>query len=577
MSKQIPALNRATDLKDHQRVPGCISEVYLCAKVDGNGMIELEGTSDSLLARGILGLLKYSFKFIPADLIHCVSSDMLVSASGGLFEAFPPGRLNGLGNMLRITQQQLARVLPISNTNTIVEPQSSSVIQIHNDEIEVGVDYDSSNSNSNTNENGIKVKGYDKSEIISLLERYSNDVSKSDYKLEGSEDEVAMLLSGGVDSSVALKLLLDQGYKVRAFYLKIWLEDELSHLNECPWEEDLTYAVKVCEKLNVPLETVSLQKEYWDEVVNYTLNEARMGRTPNPDIMCNSRIKFGMFYDYIGKHFKYVATGHYARIQRDEEDKGKDVYLKQSPDPVKDQTYFLCNLRQDQLNKAIFPIGHMQKEQVRQLASKFDLPTKARKDSQGICFLGKLKFDDFIEHYLGQQPGLVKVVESTDTLEAGKVVGEHKGLWFHTIGQRKGLGPLFTIPGVVNEGPWFVAAKDLQNNILHITNNIEVIREKSRCIFHVENLNWINGVPETLKRGEDTEFMVKIRHSPEISPCVVLNDSDAVGVDVGMSIDSNSISRVTVRLDKVEKGVAPGQFAAFYKDDICVGAGVIAS
>ena len=144
----------------------------------------------------------------------------------------------------------------------------------------------------------------------------------------------------------------------------------------------------------------------------------------------------------------------------------------------------------------------------------------------------------------------MKVVESTDTLEAGKVVGEHKGLWFHTIGQRKGLGPLFTIPGVVNEGPWFVAAKDLQNNILHITNNIEVIREKSRCIFHVENLNWINGVPETLKRGEDTEFMVKIRHSPEISPCVVLNDSDAVGVDVGMSIDSNSISRITVRLDK---------------------------
>ena len=130
--------------------------------------------------------------------------------------------MNGLGNMLRITQQQLARVLPISNTNTIVEPQSSSVIQIHNDEIEVGVDYDSSNGNSNTNENGIKVKGYDKSEIISLLERYSNDVSKSDYKLEGSEDEVAMLLSGGVDSSVALKLLLDQGYKVRAFYLKIW-------------------------------------------------------------------------------------------------------------------------------------------------------------------------------------------------------------------------------------------------------------------------------------------------------------------------------------------------------------------
>jgi len=192
--------------------------------------------------------------------------------------------------------------------------------------------------------------------------------------------------------SVALRLLVDKGLPVRAFYLKIWLDDEISHLNECPWEEDLDYAKRVCEQLKVPFQVVSLQQEYWKEVVQYTLQEARMGRTPNPDVMCNSRIKFGMFYNYVGRHFAFVATGHYAQV----ENVGNHVILKQSPDIVKDQTYFLCNLSQEQLAKAIFPIGNFRKEDVRRLAFEFNLPTKNRKDSQGICFLGKLKFDQFI-------------------------------------------------------------------------------------------------------------------------------------------------------------------------------------
>ena len=194
-----------------------------------------------------------------------------------------------------------------------------------------------------------------------------------------------MLLSGGVDSSVALKLLLDQGYTVRAFYLKIWLEDEIAHLNECPWEEDLTFAQQVCSQLNVPLEAISLQKEYWREVVSYTFQEAKQGRTPNPDVMCNSRIKFGVFFDYIGRYFSKVATGHYAQVDTDEEG---IATLLTSPDPIKDQSYFLSNLNQSQLSKCLFPIGHLKKEKVRVLAEQFELATQRRKDSQGICFLG---------------------------------------------------------------------------------------------------------------------------------------------------------------------------------------------
>lgn len=271
-----------------------------------------------------------------------------------------------------------------------------------------------------------------------------------------------MLLSGGVDSSVALKLLIDQGrilpytsyifgllliiymqgthihclliiifnmlfclrnhtlicliafsmilylgHKVRAYYLKIWLEDELQHLNECPWEEDLKYATDTCSHLNVPLEVIPLQKEYFDYVVRYTIKEAREGRTPNPDVMCNSLIKFGMFYEYVGRFSKKIATGHYAQLhyKRDAEGNVLRAVLSPSPDRIKDQSYFLSNLKQSQLQRCVFPIGHLQKSEVRQLAEQFDLPTKHRRDSQGICFLGKLSFDQFIAHYMGEKSG----------------------------------------------------------------------------------------------------------------------------------------------------------------------------
>lgn len=359
-------------------------------------------------------------------------------------------------------------------------------------------------------------------------------------------DEVAVLLSGGVDSSVALNLLIDQGHKVRAYYLKIWLEDELSWLNECPWEEDLRYASATCEQLNVPLEVVSLQREYFDHVVRYTLDEAQAGRTPNPDVMCNSMIKFGVFHDYVGKFHKKIATGHYAQVQRKQDaEGGESTLLVPGADVVKDQSFFLSNLRPAQLQQCIFPIGHMQKKDVRRYAEDHNLPAKVRKDSQGICFLGKLSFDQFIGHYLGENVG--NIVD----YHTNKVIGAHQGLWFHTIGQRKGVGNLVH-KGISHLGPFIVVDKDLASNTLFVTNNYSRIDEPRR-FFEIAQPNWIVPVPKELQGGGSMNVMVKIRHGPEFAAAVVQITADGA---------------IAVRLaEKDPSGIAPGQFAVLYDTD----------
>ena len=273
--------------------------------------------------------------------------------------------------------------------------------------------------------------------------------------------KIAVLISGGVDSSVALRLLKEQGHELTAFYLKIWLEDELSYLGDCPWEEDLSYVRAVCEQAGVPLQVVSLQKEYWDHVVSYTMQEIKAGRTPNPDILCNQRIKFGMFFNHIDASFDKVATGHYAQVK----EQNGIFSLHRAPDPIKDQTYFLSYLSQAQLARALFPIGHLQKEQVRQLAQQFDLPNKERKDSQGICFLGKLKFNDFIKFHVGEKPG--DMIE----YETGKKLGTHKGFWFHTIGQRQGSG----LPAA--RGMWLPKIPQLIKSLFHAIIILKTNRE----------------------------------------------------------------------------------------------------
>jgi tRNA (5-methylaminomethyl-2-thiouridylate)-methyltransferase len=347
--------------------------------------------------------------------------------------------------------------------------------------------------------------------------------------------KIAVLLSGGVDSSVALRILKNEGHDITAFYLKIWLQDEYSFLGECPWEEDLKYARGVCEQATVPLEVISLQTEYWDSVVSYTIAEIKEGRTPNPDMFCNSLIKFGQFYDKIDNSFTKVASGHYARIEK----QNSTFKLVKSPDPVKDQTYFLAYLTQEQFSRALFPIGKYKKEEVRSLAEEFQLPNKNRKDSQGICFLGQVKFDEFIKHHLGIKTGNII---NADT---GNIIGEHNGYYYFTIGQRSGLR--------LSGGPWYVVKKDVEKNFVYISRNKAEQGGKSE--FKVGKFNWISG-SEPVKN----DLQVKIRHGASFYNC---------------KLELNGGETGHVFLDKTDKGIAPGQFAVFYDEQFCLGGGVI--
>ena len=347
--------------------------------------------------------------------------------------------------------------------------------------------------------------------------------------------KTAVLLSGGVDSSVALYEVLKDGHPVEAFYLKIWLEDELAYLGNCPWEEDLEYARAVCENANVPLRVVSLQQEYFDRVVSYAVKALKSGLTPSPDLFCNQQIKFGAFFEHIDASYERVASGHYAQTGMRE---GTTALLR-SPDMVKDQTYFLSYMSQEQVSRAWFPIGRFTKSEIREKAEGLDLPNKARKDSQGICFLGKIKYNDFVRHYLGEKSGAI--VEK----ETGKQLGEHQGYWFHTIGQRTGLG--------LGNGPWYVSGKDLEKNLVYVTHKTNLhVKEANGLI--AKSLNFIR------KKPEDGTYHIKLRHGPQLIPA----DLKWSGED-----------EIRVHLEESDRGIAPGQFCVLYDRDECLGAGTI--
>lgn len=349
--------------------------------------------------------------------------------------------------------------------------------------------------------------------------------------------KIAVLLSGGVDSSVALRILKDQEHDLTAFYLKIWLQDEFSFLGECPWEEDLKFVKAVCEQNKIPLEILSLQTEYWDSVVKYTIEEIKEGRTPNPDMFCNSLIKFGQFYNKIDPSYEKVASGHYAKVVYDSNSKNCSLY--QSPDPIKDQTYFLAYLTQQQLSRAHFPIGEFDKKQIRKLAEEYNLPNKNRKDSQGICFLGQVKFNEFVKHHLGEITGDIVDVDTNNK------VGQHNGYYFYTIGQRSGLK--------LSGGPWFVVGKDVKQNIVYVSHENNLLREKSE--FSVGKFNWISGS----KPGKEN-LQVKIRHGTK---------------KIGCSINFIDKDTALIKMSEPDSGIAPGQFAVFYDYALCLGGGVI--
>lgn len=352
------------------------------------------------------------------------------------------------------------------------------------------------------------------------------------------KQKIAVLVSGGVDSSVCLALLKEQGHDLTAYYMKIWLEDELSFLGECPWEEDLQYVKAVCKQLAVPLKIVSFQKEYWERVVFYTIAEVKAGRTPNPDMLCNARVKFGAFYEYLekeGEVYDKIATGHYAQVETID----TLTFLKMSPDPIKDQTYFLSQLTQKQISKALFPIGGYPKSEVRKLAEQFQLPNANRKDSQGICFLGSIPFDEFVKYHLGIQPG--KFIEEG----TGVVLGEHEGFWYYTVGQRKGIK--------LSGGPWYVTGKNPSTNEVFIAHG-DTYEASAKDTFTVRSVNWIT------TRPEKTTLQVKVRHGEKRYEALVNALSD---------------TEYQIQLNEKDQGIAEGQFAVFYDGDYCLGGGVI--
>ena len=408
--------------------------------------------------------------------------------------------------------------------------------------------------------------------------------------------KIACLLSGGVDSSVALTLLKAAGHDVTAFYLQIWFQEDFRNFwDECPWEDDLNAARGVCDVLDVPLKTVHLTKQYWDLVVSHSIDEIAKGRTPNPDMLCNSRVKFGAFREHLAEEypeeFDRVASGHYAAMDRGRSGAtasgaATSNSLILSGDLHKDQTYFLAHLSRDQLKHLSFPIGGLPKSELRAIASAADLPNANRKDSQGICFLGKVKFSEFVAGHLGELPGAI--VE----LETGTRVGTHKGFWFHTIGQRSGLG--------LSGGPWYVASKDIEGNVVYVTTDYYGV-DKPRNTFSVGEFNWISGeVPfadengwvlgEVGDDGDDAANQIDRIHPPMVLPSGGVSDlaqqraaSSKLFVKVRhgenrygctLKLDSEK-KKGTVVIDRDDQGLAAGQFAVFYDENECLGCGVI--
>lgn len=347
---------------------------------------------------------------------------------------------------------------------------------------------------------------------------------------------IAALVSGGVDSSVVVYQLKEMGITPTIFYIMIGMDD-----SECPKEEDIEITSYIAKKYGCKMEVVNLQQEYFDRVVNYTIETVRKGLTPNPDVMCNKMIKFGAFNEKWGKDFDKIATGHYCTTTNIE----NKVWLSTAKDKIKDQTDFLAQISYSQLEKIMFPVGNLTKQEVRTIAEKEKMPSAFRKDSQGICFLGKINYNDFIKRYLGEKEG--EIVE----LETGKILGKHKGFWFHTIGQRKGLG--------LSGGPWFVVRKDIPNNVLYVSQGYDPITQYGTEM----DLGAFHFLTEDVwgDFGGEKEISLKIRHTPDFTLGWISKNEDIYHV----------------RFEHKLQGVAQGQFGVIYDKEshICYGSGTI--
>ena len=333
--------------------------------------------------------------------------------------------------------------------------------------------------------------------------------------------------------------LKEQGEDLHLFYIRIGMDNDEG---DCSAEEDSEMCTLIAHRYGLPLEVVSLHEEYWDHVMEYALRTVKAGLTPNPDMMCNRMIKFGFFEQRWGKDFDMTATGHYATTRVIDGVK----YLATAVDPVKDQTDFLAQITYEQLCHVMFPIGNMPKEEVRRIAENAHLPNAYRRDSQGICFLGQIDYNDFIRRHLGERPG--PIIE----LETGRKLGEHRGYWFHTIGQRKGLG--------LSGGPWYVVRKNVEENVIYVSNGYGTAKQYGRTL-NLDEMHFISGNPWQGVEGP-VDIMFKNRHTPHIMRGKFTRLDDR---------------RWVIESEEDVQGIAPGQFAVIYdeKGQLCYGSGII--
>lgn len=393
--------------------------------------------------------------------------------------------------------------------------------------------------------------------------------------LPGKGKRVVVGLSGGVDSSVAAYLLLQQGYEVIGMFMKNWHDDSVTISNECPWLDDSNDAMIVAQHLGIPFQAIDLSKEYKERIVDYMFAEYQRGRTPNPDVLCNREIKFDIFLNAAMKiGAQYVATGHYAR-KSETTVNGKNVYqLLSGKDPNKDQSYFLCQLTQQQLSKSLFPIGELLKPEVREIARRIGLVTADKKDSQGLCFVGKVHLPEFLQQRLEPRKG--KVVEipgsahifkngyAKDDLpsisapyalapDLGEVIGEHKGAHYYTIGQRKGLN----LGGY--EKPLFVIGTDTKENLIYTGMGEDHPGLYRKGLFiATEDIHWVREDLQ-MSRGEHRQYVARVRYRQPLVPCTLHRREEGL----------------YVIFNEAQKSITPGQFAAWYDGEELIGSGVI--
>lgn len=346
-------------------------------------------------------------------------------------------------------------------------------------------------------------------------------------------------MSGGVDSSVSALLLKKAGYDVTGVFIKVWQPEFF----ECTWRQDRLDAMRVSAKLDIPFITLNLEDEYKNEVVDYMIKEYKLGRTPNPDVMCNKYVKFGGFFDWaMNQGADYVATGHYARVKNI---KDKTLMLA-GEDKNKDQSYFLWTLGQYQLTKTLFPIGDIDKPKVRKLAEKYKLSTAIKKDSQGLCFIGKIDIKDFLKNYIKEKKG--KVLN-----EKGEIMGEHDGVFYLTIGQRHGFTITKKTP---NDSAYFIVNKDIKNNTITVSQNLSRILNSESKIVKFTKANWTSGETPNLSK----KYLSRIRYRQPFEECVIKQIKN---------------DNYELHFTKPQKAITPGQSAVIYDKDICLGGGII--